>query len=132
MQSRYRTGGLELCSQAAFMSAKIIKRTCRHIRDLPFHYWPLSHRGVLAIANLEMTNRASIASGESSGDVGAYEFLEGAAHYAVDPSHPRNKWITDLGLAPAMPTAKWNFRQISPCSSRRTLTCETAASCSTG
>ena len=54
----------------------------------------------MAITQLDITKRSSFASGESFGDVGAYELLEGTAHYAVDPSHPRNQGITDLDLAP--------------------------------
>ena len=54
----------------------------------------------MAIAELEITQRTSFASGESFGDVGAYELLEGRAHYAVDPSQARNQGITDLDLAP--------------------------------
>ena len=54
----------------------------------------------MAITELEITKRSNFASGESFGDVGAYELLEGTAHYAVDPSHPRNQGITDLDLAP--------------------------------
>ena len=54
----------------------------------------------MAITELEITKRTSFASGESFGDVGAYELLEGTAHYAVDPLHPRNQGITDLDLAP--------------------------------
>ena len=54
----------------------------------------------MAITELEITKRTSFASGESFGEVGAYELLEGTAHYAVDPLHPRNQGITDLDLAP--------------------------------
>ena len=54
----------------------------------------------MAITELEITKRTSFAAGESFGDVGPYELLEGTAHYAVDPSHPRNQGITDLDLAP--------------------------------
>ena len=54
----------------------------------------------MAITELEITSRTSFASGQSFGDVGAYELLEGTAHYAVDPTHPRNHGITDLDLAP--------------------------------
>ena len=54
----------------------------------------------MAIKELEINRRASFASGESFGDVGAYELLEGTAHYAVDPAHPRNQGIVDLELAP--------------------------------
>ena len=54
----------------------------------------------MAITELEITNRTSFASGEGFGDVGAYELLEGTAHYAVDPSHAQNQAIIDLELAP--------------------------------
>ncbi|MDE2779492.1 MAG: alpha/beta hydrolase domain-containing protein [Chloroflexota bacterium] len=55
----------------------------------------------MAITELEITKRTSFASGESFGDVGPYELLEGTAYYAVSPAHPRNQGITDLDLAPA-------------------------------
>ena len=54
----------------------------------------------MAITELAITKRTSFASGERFGDVGAYELLEGTAHYAVDPAHARNQGITDLDLAP--------------------------------
>ncbi len=54
----------------------------------------------MAITELEITKRSSFASGQTFGDVGAYELLEGTAHYAVDPLHSRNQAITDLELAP--------------------------------
>ena len=54
----------------------------------------------MAITELEIINRSSFASSECFGDVGAYELLEGTAHYAVDPLHARNQGITDLDLAP--------------------------------
>ena len=54
----------------------------------------------MAITELEISKRTSFASGESFDDVGAYELLEGTAHYAVDPLHARNQGITDLDLAP--------------------------------
>ena len=63
----------------------------------------------MAITELEITNRTSFASGESFGDVGAYELLEGTAHYAVDPLHARNKGITDLNLAPRNSAGKVEF-----------------------
>ena len=63
----------------------------------------------MAITELEITNRTSFASGESFGDVGAYELLEGTAHYAVDPLHSRNQGITDLDLAPRNSDGKVEF-----------------------
>ncbi len=63
----------------------------------------------MAIAELEITNRTSFASGENFGDVGSYELLEGTAHYSVDPSHARNQGITDLDLAPRNASGKVEF-----------------------
>ena len=63
----------------------------------------------MAITDLEITRRSSFASGESFGDVGAYELLEGIAHLAVDPSHARNQGITDLELAPRNTVGKVEF-----------------------
>ena len=43
----------------------------------------------MAITELSIAKRSSFASGESFGDVGEYELLEGTAHFAVDlPSTP--------------------------------------------
>ena len=63
----------------------------------------------MALTELEITNRTSFASGESFGDTGAYELLEGTAHYAVDPSHARNQGITDLALAPRNSAGRVQF-----------------------
>ena len=63
----------------------------------------------MALTDLQITRRTSFASGESFGDVGAYELLEGTAHYAVDPSHVRNQGITDLELAPRNTVGKVEF-----------------------
>ena len=63
----------------------------------------------MAITELAITNRTSFASGESFGDVGAYELLEGTAHYAVDPTHARNQGITDLDLAPRNSAGRVEF-----------------------
>ena len=54
----------------------------------------------MAITELAIAKRSSFDSGESFGDVGAYELLEGTAHFAVDPRNARNRGITDLDLAP--------------------------------
>ena len=71
----------------------------------------------MALTELEITNRSSFASGQSFGDVGAYELLEGTARYAVDPV-PRAEpgglrtWI----WRPEIPAAKWSFPPTLPCS----------------
>ena len=85
----------------------------------------------MAITELEITKRTSLASGESFGDVGAYELLEGTAHYAVDPLHPRNQGITDLDLALRNSAGKVefsaDFAMLQPVNVDRA----TGASCST-
>ena len=63
----------------------------------------------MAITELEIANRTSFASGERFGDMGAYELMEGTAHYAVDPSHSRNQGITDLDLAPRNSAGRVEF-----------------------
>lgn len=63
----------------------------------------------MAITELEITRRSSFAGGESFGDVGSYELLEGTAHYAVDPWHDSNRGITDLDLAPRNTAGKVEF-----------------------
>ena len=54
----------------------------------------------MAVTQLEITSRTAFADGESFGDVGPYNLLEGTAHFTVDPDHPRNEAINDLKLAP--------------------------------
>ena len=63
----------------------------------------------MALTELEITRRTSFASGVPFGDVGAYELLEGTAHYAVDPQHERNQGIIDLDLAPRNSAGKVEF-----------------------
>ena len=40
----------------------------------------------MAVVGLDITKRSPFADGESFGDVGSYELLEGTAHFSVDPS----------------------------------------------
>ena len=54
----------------------------------------------MAVVKLEINRRSLYADGESFGDVGQYEQIDGVAHYAVDPLHPNNAGIVDLELAP--------------------------------
>src|SRR5262249_54457291 len=42
-------------------------------------------------------------------NVGPYQWLEGLAHFAVDPLHPSNAAITDIALAPRDVTGKVSF-----------------------
>jgi hypothetical protein len=54
----------------------------------------------MAVIACELTSRHALADGRDFGEVGPYEQLDGTAHFAVDPTHPFNKGITDLHLAP--------------------------------
>ncbi|HKM72840.1 MAG TPA: alpha/beta hydrolase domain-containing protein [Stellaceae bacterium] len=49
---------------------------------------------------LSIAERLSFAEGHEFGAVGAYERLVGRAHFAVDPSAPAQRGITDLDKAP--------------------------------
>jgi Alpha/beta hydrolase domain len=54
----------------------------------------------MPLMRLEIASRVPYAGGRRFGAVGAYEQLDGTAHFAVDPSHPANAPICDLKLAP--------------------------------
>ena len=53
----------------------------------------------MALTKLEFT-RKPFEDGRTFGETGAYEQLEGRAHFALDPDLPLNKVITDIELAP--------------------------------
>ncbi|MCH8226737.1 MAG: hypothetical protein IIC97_12810, partial [Chloroflexi bacterium] len=63
----------------------------------------------MPVTRLEIINREPFADGESFGDVGPYDLVEGNAHFAVDPLHDRNLAITDLELAPRDTAGKVRF-----------------------
>ena len=54
----------------------------------------------LPVTKLDITSVTPFASGQTFGEVGAYNHLKGTAHFAVDPLHPNNRAITDIELAP--------------------------------
>lgn len=54
----------------------------------------------MALKRFEIVRRGPYAGGRSFGTVGAFEQLDGVAHFAVDPLHPANNRIVDLALAP--------------------------------
>jgi len=54
----------------------------------------------VAVVALETQARSAVLDGRPFGAVGPYEKLEGTLRFAVDPAHPENQPITDLGLAP--------------------------------
>ena len=54
----------------------------------------------MPLTRFEITSRVPYAKARRFGAVGAYEQLDGTAHFAVDPNHPANAHICDLKLAP--------------------------------
>ena len=54
----------------------------------------------MPFTRFEITSRSPYAEGRRFGTVGAYEQVDGTAHFAVDPNHPANARICDLKLAP--------------------------------
>ena len=54
----------------------------------------------MAVTEIDTSRRSEFADGLAFGGVGPYEYLEGTAHFAVDPLNGRNRAITDLELAP--------------------------------
>ena len=63
----------------------------------------------MAVTRLEIKSRQPFAQGESFGEVGTYEQLDGTVHFAVDPGHRANGVITDLKLAPKNASGKVEF-----------------------
>jgi hypothetical protein len=54
----------------------------------------------MPLTRFEITSRVPYAGGRRFGAAGAYEQVDGAAHFAVDPNHPANALICDLKQAP--------------------------------
>ena len=63
----------------------------------------------MAVGKLEITSRQPFANGESFGDVGPYEQLDGTAYFTVEPANPVNETVTDLRLAPRAITGEVHF-----------------------
>jgi hypothetical protein len=66
----------------------------------------LSHAELIRV---EIKTRVDILNGKAFGTVGPYEKLHGKAYFAVDPSHPRNRVIADIELAPRNRDGKVEF-----------------------
>lgn len=54
----------------------------------------------MSLIKFEIRHRRPYAGGRRFGEVGAYEQLDGIAHFEVDPLEPANASIVDLKLAP--------------------------------
>ena len=63
----------------------------------------------MGLARLDIAARRPFAGGQTFGSVGGYEQLDGVAYFAVDPSHPENIAVADVGLAPRNEAGKVEF-----------------------
>ena len=63
----------------------------------------------MAVGKLEITSRQPFANGESFGDVGPYEQIDGKVYFTADPVNPNNENVTDLRLAPRSNTGEVHF-----------------------
>src|SRR6266487_6441128 len=61
------------------------------------------------VVRIEVQSRGDIAGGQAFGTVGPYEKLAGKVFFAVDPSLPANKIVTDLDKAPRNAAGKVEF-----------------------
>src|SRR5947199_264049 len=63
----------------------------------------------MPVTRFDIRLRRPLADGHAFGSVGAYEELKGRLHFAVDPQHPSNQRITDVGLAPRNAAGRVEF-----------------------
>jgi len=61
------------------------------------------------VVRIDVTSRADLAGGQPFGAVGPYEKLAGRIYFAVDPSLPANRIITDIDKAPRNAAGKVEF-----------------------
>ena len=54
----------------------------------------------MAVTKFEITSREVAWNGDSFGEIGQYEFIQGTMHYSVNPKDDDSKLITDIGLIP--------------------------------
>jgi hypothetical protein len=57
----------------------------------------------MPVTSLEITRRSVVLDGRPFGEAGAYETIVGVLRFGVDPTHPANQAITDIGLASRSP-----------------------------
>ena len=61
------------------------------------------------VVRIEVASRADLAGGQAFGAAGSYEKIVGKIFFAVDPSLPANKIITDIEKAPRNAAGKVEF-----------------------
>jgi hypothetical protein len=62
------------------------------------------------VVRIEVTSRSDVADGKLYGLAGAFERIEGTIYFAVDPTNPANRIITDIDYAPRNADGKVEFR----------------------
>ena len=62
------------------------------------------------VVRIEVTSRADVADGTLYGLAGAFERIEGTIYFAIDPTNPANRIITDIDFAPRNADGKVEFR----------------------
>jgi hypothetical protein len=61
------------------------------------------------VARIDVQSRADVAGGAAFGAAGAYEKLSGRIYFAVDPSLPANRTVTDIDKAPRNAAGRVEF-----------------------
>src|SRR5262249_57683641 len=61
------------------------------------------------VVRIDVQSRADVAGGAAFGATGAYEQLSGRIYFAVDPSLPANRIITDIDKAPRNAAGRVEF-----------------------
>jgi len=61
------------------------------------------------VARVDITQSTALFNGRSYGAVGAYEWLQGRAHFTLDPANARNKAVVDIELAPRNSAGRVEF-----------------------
>src|SRR5262245_8978250 len=61
------------------------------------------------VVRIEVTSRTDLVDGQPFGAVGPYEKLSGRIFFAVDPTLPANRIITDIDKAPRNAAGKVEF-----------------------
>src|SRR5262249_56744143 len=58
------------------------------------------------VVSIDVQSRSDVAGGASFGAAGAYEKVSGRIYFAVDPSLPANRIVTDIDKAPRNPAGR--------------------------
>jgi alpha/beta hydrolase family protein len=61
------------------------------------------------VVRIEVTSRADLVGGQPFGAAGAYEKLSGKVFFAIDPTLPANRIVTDIGKAPRNAAGRVEF-----------------------